>query len=194
MSDYQQFAREVLRHIMDRPVSFEVFSDEMDEMLRQARLINQWGENVYVKIPITNTRRESTHEIVRILSHEGVKINVTAMFTVEQVRRMAAALQGGAPSIISIFAGRIADSGLDPVPMMCQALEVLQDCPTAELLWASPREILNVIQADQIGCHIVTATHDVLAKIPSLGKDLDEFSLDTVKMFRSDAIKAGFSL
>lgn len=194
VSNYQEFAREVLRHIRDRPISFEVFSDELDEMVRQARRIAAWGDNVYVKIPVTNTRTESTAAIVRTLARDGVKLNVTALFTLEQVRVVGEALRGGAPSIVSVFAGRIADAGCDPVPFMRAAREILTTTPTAELLWASPRELLNVIQANDVGCHVITATNDILSKLHLLGKDLAEFSLDTVKMFYDDARSAGYQL
>ena len=194
ISDYAGFAAQVLEKIKDRPVSFEVFSDEFSEMERQGRLINGWGPNVYVKIPITNTRRESAAPLIKRLSSDGIKLNITAMLTLQQVRTVGEAVRGGAPSIVSVFAGRIADTGCDPVPMMAEALNILRDSPSAELLWASPRELLNIIQADSIGCHIITATNDILAKLPSLGKDLDNYSLETVKMFYNDAQSAGFTL
>ena len=194
VDDYEAFAHEVLSHISDRPISFEVFSDEFDEMARQARTIASWADNGYVKIPVTNTRGESANALVKDLSHDGVKVNVTAMFTVQQVVDTVAALQGGAPAYVSVFAGRIADAGVDPIPTMAEALEVLSPHPQEELIWASPRELLNIVQADQIGCHVITVTHDLLKKLSSLGKDLDEFSLDTVKMFAGDAAAAGYSL
>ena len=194
VSDYEGFARQVLEKITDRPISFEVFSDEFDDMERQAHRINSWAPNVYVKIPITNTRRESACKLIRKLSNNGLKLNITAMLTLEQVREVAEAVQQGAPSFISVFAGRIADTGCDPVPMMVECLQILSDCPKAELLWASPRELLNIIQADQIGCHIITATPDILGKLKGLGKDLADFSLETVKMFYEDARAAGYSL
>src|SRR5579859_4743759 len=194
ISDYAGFAAQVLEKITDRPVSFEVFSDEFDEMERQGRLINSWGPNVYVKIPVTNTRRDSAAPLIKRLSGDGIKLNITAMLTLQQVRTVGDALRGGAPSIVSVFAGRIADTGCDPVPLMAESLNILRDCPSAELLWASPRELLNIVQADSIGCHIITATNDILAKLATLGKDLDEFSLDTVKMFYSDARSAGYTL
>ncbi len=192
--DYQDFARKVLEHIRDRPISFEVFADEFDEMERQARLIHSWGPQVYVKIPITNTRGVSACGLIEKLSCEGIKLNITAIMTLRQVETVGKALQRGAPSIVSVFAGRIADTGRDPVPFMTESLHLLKNCPTAELLWASPRELLNVVQASQLGCHIITATSDILAKLSLLGKDLDEFSLDTVKMFYGDAQAAGYSL
>jgi transaldolase len=192
--DYRAFAREVLAAIPDRPISFEVFSDELGEMERQAREIARWGSNVYVKLPVTNTRREPTDSLIERLSHEGVKVNVTATMTLAQVRAIVARLKGGAPSCVSVFAGRIADTGRDPVPIMKEALEILRVEPKAELIWASPRELLNIFQADAIGCHIITVTGDILAKLSNVGKDLDDYSLDTVKMFHSDAQKAGFKL
>jgi transaldolase len=192
--DYAAFAHEVVAAIPDRPISFEVFSDEFAEMERQARHIATWGEHVYVKIPVTNTRREPAYDLIHRLAHAGVKVNVTAIMTLEQVRSVVAALQGGAPSNVSVFAGRIADTGFDPVPLMREAVEILKDEPRAELIWASPRELLNVFQADEIGCHIITVTHDILKKLSLVGKDLGDYSLDTVKMFHDDAQAAGFSL
>jgi transaldolase len=194
ISDYRAFAREVLCAIPDRPISFEVFSDEFDEMERQAREIAQWGENVYVKIPVTNTRAESSEAVIRSLTRAGIKVNVTALLTLDQVRRVSDALAGGAPACVSVFAGRVADTGRDPVPLMAAAVELLRPQPDIELIWASPRELLNIFQADAVGCHIITATNDILGKLPLVGKDLHEYSLDTVKMFRGDAVKAGFSL
>ena len=194
ITDYRGFAHEILTTIPDRPISFEVFSDEFAEMERQAREIATWGANVYVKIPITNTRREPAYELVRSLSHDGVKVNVTAMMTLDQVRAIADALRGGAPSNVSVFAGRIADTGRDPMPIMAESVRILADVPGAELIWASPRELLNVFQADQIGCHIITATNDILKKLDLIGRDLADYSLDTVKMFFNDAAQAGFRL
>ena len=194
ISDYRAFAHEVLAAIPDRPISFEVFSDEFDEMERQAREIATWGEHVYVKIPVTNTKREPAYDLIHRLSHAGVKVNVTAIMTLEQVRDVVDALKGGAPSNVSVFAGRIADTGRDPVPLMTEAVEILRAEPKAELIWASPRELLNIFQADAIGCHIITVTHDILKKLPLVGKNLDDYSLDTVKMFYDDARAAGFSL
>jgi transaldolase len=192
--DYRAFAKEILAAIPDRPISFEVFSDDLADMERQAREIATWGPNVYVKIPVTNTKRESSASLVRRLSHAGTKVNVTAMMTIEQVREMVAALKGGAPSCVSVFAGRIADTGRDPLPIMTEAMQVLGDAPSVELIWASPRELLNIFHADAIGCHIITVTQDILTKLSNVGKDLGEFSLDTVKMFFNDAQKAGFTL
>lgn len=192
--DYRAFAQEVLAAIPDRPISFEVFSDEFDDMERQAREIATWGPHVYVKVPVTNTRRESACDLIRRLSHAGVKVNVTAIMTLDQVREVTAAVRGGAPSNISVFAGRIADTGRDPLPLMIEALDIMQDAPDAELIWASPRELLNIVQADAIGCHIITVTADILSKIDGMGKDLAYFSLETVRMFHDDARKAGFVL
>jgi transaldolase len=194
VSDYRAFAKEVLAAIPDRPISFEVFSDDFDEMERQAREIATWGDHVYVKIPVTNTRRLPSYDVIKRLSHGGVKVNVTAILTLEQVRDVVAVLKGGAPSNVSVFAGRIADTGRDPVPLMTAALELLRVEPHAELIWASPRELLNVFQADTIGCHIITVTQDILKKLPLVGKPLEDYSLDTVKMFHDDAQAAGFSL
>jgi len=194
ISDYRAFARQVLQAIPDRPISFEVFSDEFLEMERQAREIVSWGENVYVKIPVTNTRRESACDLARRLSHSGVKLNVTALLTLDQVRDVTAAVAGGAPACISVFAGRIADTGHDPVPLMATAVETLRAAPNAELIWASPRELLNIFHADLVGCHIITVTHDILKKLSLVGYDLGEYSLDTVKMFYNDATQAGFTL
>jgi transaldolase len=195
ITDYRAFAHEVLASIKDRPISFEVFADEFSEMKRQALEIKTWGDNVYVKIPITNTKRESAAPLIRELASSGVKLNVTALCTVDQVRETAAALKGGAPSVISVFAGRIADTGRDPIPLMKEALTV---CRAAgrdiELLWASPRELLNIVQAAEIGCDIITVTPDVLAKLPTIGKDLAQYSLETVQMFHRDAQAAGFKL
>jgi len=192
--DYEQFGRKVLAAVPDRPVSLEVFDDDFAGMLRQARAIASWGNNVNVKIPVTNTNREFAGEVIRQLSAEGVVVNVTAIMTVEQVRRVAENLAPDVPAIVSVFAGRIADTGVDPVPMMVEAVKALQQRPKAELLWASPRELLNVFQADAIGCHIITATKDILGKLSLVGKDLDDYSLETVKMFRRDAVAAGFEI
>jgi transaldolase len=194
VTDYRAFARDILQAIPDRPISFEVFSDEFAEMKRQALEISQWGPNVYVKIPITNTRAESSYGLVRRLADDGVKVNITAMLTLDQVVHILPALENAASAYVSIFAGRIADTGRDPVPIMAAAVELLRPYPNVELIWASPRELLNVFQADAIGCHIITATHDILNKLHLVGKDLHAFSLDTVKMFYEDAQKGGYTL
>lgn len=194
LTDYRDFAERLLERITTHPISFEVFADDVDEMRRQARLIASWGNNVYVKIPVTTTSGESMAPLVRELSEGGVKVNVTALFTTAQVELFTAAVKDGAPSYLSVFAGRIADAGIEPLPIMAQAVNIMLDAPRAELIWASPREILNVVQADQVGCHIITMTHDLLAKLGSLGKDLDQFSLETVQMFHRDAQSAGFTL
>ena len=194
VSDYETFATDIIQAIPDRPISFEVFSDDFNEMERQALKISEWGENVYVKIPVTNTRGESSVELVGRLAGAGVKMNVTAMMSLSQVRDMAKVLAGGPPAYLSVFAGRIADSGRDPVPVMAEAVEICKEYPNIELIWASPRELLNIFQADAIGCHIITVTNDVLKKLALIGKDLHEFSLDTVKMFRDDALQAGYTL
>lgn len=194
VTNYQEFAQDILRAIPDRPISFEVFSDDFDEMERQAREITRWGDNVYVKIPVTNTLGESSERVIRVLTRARVKVNVTALLALDQVRDVSAVLAGGAPACISVFAGRGADTGRDPMPLMAAAVELLRPYPNIELIWASPRELLNVFQADAVGCHIITATNDILAKLKLVGKDLHEYSLDTVKMFRDDALKAGFSL
>jgi transaldolase len=194
VDDYEHFAHELLECVPDRPVSFEVFSDEFDDMGRQALKIASWGDNVYVKIPITNTDGMSSLELVRRLAGEGVKLNVTALMTNEQVDATASALEGGTAAFVSVFAGRIADTGREPEPIMARALETLRPLPDFQLIWASPREVLNIVQADRIGCHIITATNDLLAKIGLLGRDLIDFSLDTVRMFHRDAVAAGYTL
>ena len=194
VTDYEAFARAAIELVRERPISLEVFSDEFHDMERQARRISTWGSNVYVKIPVTNTRREPADELVQRLSEAGVKVNVTAILTLDQVKRTAARLAHGAPSIISIFAGRIADTGVDPLPLMRTALENVRPHGAIEIIWASPRELLNVVQANEIGCHIITITSDILAKLGILGRDLADYSLETVKMFYSDAASAGFKL
>lgn len=194
ISNYQAFARDVIAAIPDRPISFEVFSDEFVDMERQARQIASWGENIYVKIPVMNTRREPAYDLVRRLSQSGVKLNVTALLSLTQVRDVANALSGGAPSCVSVFAGRIADTGHDPVPLMAAAVEILRVAPAAELIWASPRELLNIFHADMAGCHIITVTHDILKKVSLVGRNLEEYSLETVQMFFNDAVEAGFAL
>lgn len=191
---YEAFGREVLATIPNRPVSLEVFADEFDEMERQALEIASWGANVNVKIPITNTRGESSCPLIGRLSRGGVVVNVTAILSLDQVRDVAAALSPSTPAIVSVFAGRVADTGVDPVPHMIQALDILATRPRAELLWASPRELLNIFQADEIGCHIITVTHDVLGKLALVGKDLELYSRETVQMFFRDAVAAGYSI
>lgn len=194
ISDYEAFARDILEAIPDRPISFEVFADDAAEMDRQARKIAKWGSNVYVKIPVTNTKGASSVDLARHLAQSGVKLNVTALLPLVQVHDVSAALADGPPACISVFAGRIADTGVDPVPLMVKALEIIKPYPNIELIWASPRELLNIVQADAIGCHIITATSDILQKLTLLGKDLHEYSLDTVRMFFQDAAKSGFTL
>jgi transaldolase len=194
IADYARFAQDVLAVVSDRPVSLEVFSDDPHEMERQARLIASWGENVYVKIPVTDTHGTSTGELLRRLSVAGVQLNVTGMTTVGQVEHVVGCLEGEVAAVVSVFAGRIADTGVDPVPVMSEALDVLAATPRAELLWASPREVLNLVQADQIGCHIITVTHELLKKVHLLGYDLSVMSLDTVRMFHEDARAAGYTL
>ncbi len=194
ITDYKAFAHEILEAIPDRPISFEVFADEFIDMERQALEIKTWGENVYVKIPVSNTRQEMAYDLIERLSGAGVHLNVTAMLTLEQVQNVADALKDGPDSIVSVFAGRIADTGLDPVPVMQKALTLLKVAPKAELLWASPREVLNIYQADNIGCHIITATNDLIRKLALGGKDLAEYSLETVQMFYDDAQSAGYTL
>lgn len=194
ISNYKAFAREMLAEIRDKPLSFEVFADEFAEMEAQALQIASWGNNVYVKIPVTNTRGDPSFELVRRLADEGVKVNVTAIMTLPQVRDAVAALNPEVPGYVSVLAGRVADTGVDPVPLMAAAVHLLATHPKAELIWASPREVLNIFQADSIGCHIVTATPDLLGKLPLIDRDLGEYSLDTVKMFYRDAAAAGYSL
>ena len=194
VTDYEAFGRKLLAAVPDKPVSLEVFADEFDEMARQARAIATWGPNVNVKIPVTNTRKEFSGDLIRELSHDGVILNVTAILTLDQVRRVAACLAPQTPAIVSVFAGRIADTGVDPVPLMAEAVKILGDRPKAELIWASPRELLNIFQADDIGCHIITVTNDILNKLSLVDKDLDAYSLETVEMFRRDAVAAGFTI
>jgi transaldolase len=194
ITDYQAFALDILQAIPDRSISFEVFVDDLDEMVEQANLIAAWGENVMVKIPVTNTQGEFTGRIIKQLSAAGIPLNITAILTLEQVRAIAACLSEKTAAIVSVFAGRIADTGVDPIPLMQDALKILQPLPKAELLWASPRELLNVVQANEIGCHIITATNDILNKLHLLGKDLADYSLDTVKMFYKDAQAAGYQI
>ena len=194
IQDYKAFALEVLNIVKDRPVSFEVFADDIDEMEAQAIEIATWGKNVNVKIPITNTKGESTNELVRRLSSKGIICNVTAIFTLAQLRGVVDVLDPNTPAILSIFAGRIADTGFDPVPLMREAVNIAKSKPLSEVLWASPRELLNIFQADEVGCHIITVTHDVLKKLEGVGKDLTVFSLETVAMFYRDAQSAGYSI
>ena len=194
ITDYMGFAKEILQTIDDKPVSFEVFADEFEEMERQAREIATWGSNVYVKIPVTNTKKLSSASLIKKLSAEGVQLNITAILSLEQVSEVADALKNGSSSFVSVFAGRIADTGVDPIPLMKRALEILNHVSNAELLWASPREVLNVYQAESIGCHIITATNDILKKLDLKGKDLEEYSLETVQMFFDDAQQAGYRL
>jgi transaldolase len=194
ITDYEAFAKDIVSAVPDRPISFEVFADEFAEMERQALKISRWGENVYTKIPVTNTRRESSLDLVCRLARQGVKLNVTALMALQQVEEVGEALAGGPPAYVSMFAGRIADTGRDPVPIMAEAVDILRRYSNVELIWASPRELLNIFQADSVGCHIITATHDLLHKLALVGKDLDDYSLDTVKMFHRDAAQAGFEL
>jgi transaldolase len=194
ISDYEGFARKAIAAIPDLPISFEVFSDDFPSMEREARAIASWGGDTYVKIPITNTKGESAAPLIRKLSAEGFSLNVTAMLTLAQVRAVAEAAAPGSRTIVSVFAGRVADTGVDPVPLMTEAVQILRGLPKAELLWASPRELLNLFQADACGCHIITATPDVIAKLPLVGKDLAQYSLETVKMFYDDARAAGFKI
>jgi transaldolase len=194
LTDYSDFAQRLLERITRHPISFEVFADDAEEMRRQAKVIAGWGENVYVKIPVTTTAGESMVPLVNELSESGVKVNVTALFTTAQVELVTAAVRDGAPAFLSVFAGRIADAGIDPLPIIARSVDIMVDAPRAELIWASPREVLNVVQADSVGCHIITMTHDLLPKLDLLGKDLEQFSLETVRMFHRDAAAAGFTL
>ena len=192
VTDYIAFAKDVLNEIKDLPISFEVFSDEFDDMERQAKLIGSWGENVYIKIPVSNTKREPSYDLIRKLSNEGFKLNITAVLTTEQVGKVAEALNENTPAIVSVFAGRIADTGVDPQPIMRESLEILRNKPKAELLWASSREVLNIFQAEDCGSHIITVTNDLFKKFKMTGMDLSDLSLDTVKMFYNDAASAGY--
>ena len=194
ITDYRTFAKEILDLIRDKPISFEVFSDDFTEMERQAMEIASWGRNVFVKIPITNTKSESSCDLVHRLAARRVQLNITALMTLQQVRSVVDALQADTPAYVSVFAGRIADTGRDPMPLMSAAVQLLALKPRAELIWASPRELLNIFHADQIGCHVITVTNDILKRLELVGKDLGEYSLDTVKMFRSDAVAANFRL
>jgi transaldolase len=194
IQDYKLFALEVIQAIPDRPISFEVFADEFDEMEKQALEIASWGKNVSVKIPVTNTRKEFAGPLIERLSHAGVALNITALTTLEQVKSVTKQLSPNVPAIISVFAGRIADTGRDPVPLMAEAVKVMSDKPQSELIWASPRELLNIFQAESVGCHIITATNDILKKLTLVDKDLDQYSLETVQMFFKDAQAAGYKI
>lgn len=192
--DYQEFAQSVLAAISDKPISFEVFADDYAEMTRQAHLINSWGPNVYVKIPVSTTNGATCNRLISELSGAGIKLNVTALMTPDQVRSVAIALTSGVPAVVSVFAGRVADTGVDPVPLMKECVRILQPRPELELLWASPRELLNIFQADEIGCDIITVTPELLKKLVMVGKDLTTFSVETVQMFFTDALAAGYRL
>ena len=194
IKDYEAFAKDILSTIKEKPISFEVFSDDFDEMEKQAMKITSWADNVYVKIPVTNTKKESSNELIKRLVEKKVKLNITAIMTLDQVKTVLSVLDNKVPSIISVFAGRIADTGKDPVPLMKECLTEMKINPKSELLWASPRELLNIIQADQIGCHIITATKDIIKKLKLANYDLEDYSLDTVKMFYKDAVDAGFKI
>lgn len=194
ITDYRAFCKDILTSIKDKPLSFEVFSDDFSEMERQALEIASWGENVYVKIPITNTKQEACYDLVKGLAAKKVKLNVTALMTLDQVKNVVASLDPHVPSYVSVFAGRVADTGYDPVPMMAKAVDILKAAPASELIWASPRELLNIFQADEVGCQVITVTNDILKKLSLVGYDLDQYSLDTVMMFYKDAVDAGFKL
>lgn len=192
--DYKAFCLDILKYIPDRPFSFEVFSDDFNQMYLQALEIASWGENVYVKIPITNTKSQSSIDLIKTLAAKKIKLNITAMLTLDQIKEVATALQNSTRAYLSVFAGRIADTGRDPLPIMEQALNLIKPYPALELLWASPRELLNIFQANDIGCHIITATNDILKKLNLVGKDLNEYSLETVQMFYTDALLSNYSL
>lgn len=194
ISDYRKFAQDVLAEIQDKPISFEVFSDDLKEMINQAMEISSWGKNVNVKIPITNSEGVETTQVIKELSSRGVALNITAILTTKQVENVVNALESDSQAFISVFAGRIADTGRDPIPLMQEALRIMNSKPKSELIWASPRELLNVIQADSIGCHVITATSDILKKLDTIGKDLSQYSLETVRMFRDDALASGYSI
>jgi transaldolase len=194
ITDYKAYSLDILKAIPDRPISLEVFSDEFADMERQALEIASWGQNVYVKIPVMNTKRETSYRLIETLAAKKVKLNVTALMTLTQVRDVVSALDPNVPSYVSVFAGRVADTGRDPLAMMAAAVELLKVAPASELIWASPRELLNVFHADSIGCHVITVTNDILKKLTLVGKSLDDYSLETVKMFADDAIGAGFKL
>jgi transaldolase len=194
IQDYEEFATQILTEVKEKPISFEVFADDFASMERQAMKIASWADNVYVKIPITNTQQKPSYDLIHKLSNAGVKLNVTAMMTLDQVEQVAEAISRETPSVISVFAGRIADTGRDPIPIMKQAKELLAQAPHAELLWASPRELLNIVHAEESGCDIITVVPDILGKLSKLNYDLESYSLDTVKMFYDDAQNAGYSL
>ena len=194
INNYRKFAKDVLVEIRDKPISFEVFSDDLDEMISQGMEIASWGNNVNVKIPVTNSQGASTESVVQYLSDQGVVLNVTAILTTQQVTKVIECINPNSKAFVSVFAGRIADTGRDPIPLMQKALEIMKVKPNTELIWASPRELLNVIQADDIGCHIITATSDILKKLEIVGKNLNQYSLETVKMFRDDALASGYSI
>jgi len=194
VTNYKEFAIEVLNHVKSKPISFEVFSDDLEEMKYQGDQIASWGKNVYVKIPIMNTLGTPTTPVIEYLVNRGVKVNVTAIMATKQVKEVTNVLRPDIPSYVSVFAGRIADTGRDPLKVMSESMQILKECPSAELIWASPREILNVFQAEEINCHIITATSDILRKIELIGKDLEDYSLETVKMFRSDAVASGYEI
>lgn len=194
VADYRAFAKDVLAAVPNRPISFEVFADDFGDMERQAREIATWGDSVFVKIPVTDTKGHSAAELIRRLAGDGIKLNVTALLTSEQVETVSAALGDHAPGFISVFAGRLADTGRDPLPVITRSLEVMRPCPRQQLIWASPREVLNIVQADAVGCHVITVTNDLLQKLDLIGKDPLQFSLETVRMFYDDAKKAGYTL
>jgi transaldolase len=194
VTDYERFARELLDAVPELPISFEVFADDPRGMVREARRIADWGDNVYVKVPVTDCAGRRTERVIRRLCADGVRVNVTGLLTLEQVQWVSACIGDGAQACVSVFAGRVADTGVDPMPLMAAALDVVEEHPGIELIWASPRELFNVVQADRIGCHIITVTHDLLKKLPLLGRNLAEYSLDTVRMFRRDAVAAGYTL
>lgn len=194
VTNYEEFAKTALKKIPDLPISFEVFSDDLAEMEREAMKISGWGDNVYIKIPVTNTQGISTSPLIKKLSHNGLKLNVTAILTLDQIKTVSDVLSPDTPSIISVFAGRIADTGVDPMPIMKDAVDVLKTKPNIELLWASTRELLNLFQAESCGCHIITITNDILKKVPQVGKNLNQLSLETVQMFFNDAQNAGYKI
>ena len=194
VKDYETFAKDILSTIKEKPISFEVFSDDFDDMEKQAMKIASWADNVYVKIPITNTKKESSKELIKRLAEKKVKLNITAIFTVDQVKTALASLDNNVPSIISVFCGRIADTGRDPIPLMNDCLNEMKINSKSELLWASPRELINIIQADKIGCHIITVSNDIIKKLQFINYDLEKYSLDTVKAFYKDAVDANFNI